>query len=252
MPGAGRRHKSNDLDAVITPKRDGELILYVNDSIWPFDGKRGSTFYDAHDGKAVIEVRQTDWLPCMIVIILFATLAIALPFVIAKGALPFGTAVSQRFLSGKRMMETRALQFRRRQKPETSSATSTLAMWVHAHADLAGGYARHVIPLDIVYLVCLGLFLAMASVTLRDLTEGPSFLSHIPIWVHWLLPCVYIACDLSEDLLIVDLAGDNRKRRRSGHFRSFATSRLRRSASRSFKCCYFVLRSYIWPATAKL
>lgn len=53
---------SNDLDAVITPRRDGELMLYVNDAIWAFDGKRGSTFYDTHDGKAAIEVRQTDWI----------------------------------------------------------------------------------------------------------------------------------------------------------------------------------------------
>jgi len=52
---------SNDLDAVITPRRSGELMFYVNDAIWAFDGKRGSTFYDTHDGRAVIEVRQTDW-----------------------------------------------------------------------------------------------------------------------------------------------------------------------------------------------
>lgn len=50
--------KSNDLDVVITPRRDGELFLYVNDSVWPFDGMRGSSFYDRHEGEATIEVRQ--------------------------------------------------------------------------------------------------------------------------------------------------------------------------------------------------
>lgn len=52
--------KSNDIDTVITPRRDGELFLYVNDSIWPFDGSRGSSFYDRHDGEATVEVRQVN------------------------------------------------------------------------------------------------------------------------------------------------------------------------------------------------
>jgi uncharacterized protein (DUF2235 family) len=50
--------KSNDIDAVITPRRDGELFLYVNDSIWPLEGMGGSRFYDRHEGEATIEVRQ--------------------------------------------------------------------------------------------------------------------------------------------------------------------------------------------------
>jgi hypothetical protein len=51
--------RSNNLDVVITPKRDGELFLYVNDSIWALDSqKKGSNFYNDNSGKATIEVRQ--------------------------------------------------------------------------------------------------------------------------------------------------------------------------------------------------
>lgn len=186
-------------------------------------------------------------------IILFATLAIALPFVIAKGALPFGTAVSQRFLE----RETNDGDPRFTIPPEAKTGdklgTSTLAIWVHANADLAGGYARHLIPLDIVYLVCLGLFLAMASVTLRDLTEGPSFLSHIPIWVCWLLPCVYIACDLSEDLLIVLLLTWPATIEGVA-FQALSLVRNVKIASGGLAFIQVLLlcvASYIWPATAK-
>jgi uncharacterized protein (DUF2235 family) len=51
--------RSNNLDVTITPKRDGELFLYVNDSIWAFDSQKGgSNFYKDNSGQATIEVRQ--------------------------------------------------------------------------------------------------------------------------------------------------------------------------------------------------
>jgi hypothetical protein len=51
--------RSNNLDVVITPRRDGELFLYVNDSIWALDNQKdGSNFYNDNSGKATIEVRQ--------------------------------------------------------------------------------------------------------------------------------------------------------------------------------------------------
>jgi hypothetical protein len=53
--------RSNNLDVVITPKRDGELFLYVNDSVWGLDSqKKGSNFYKNNSGQATIEVRQID------------------------------------------------------------------------------------------------------------------------------------------------------------------------------------------------
>ena len=45
----------------ITPKRDGELFLYVNDSIWALDSQeRGSNFYNDNSGQATIEVRLSN------------------------------------------------------------------------------------------------------------------------------------------------------------------------------------------------
>jgi hypothetical protein len=29
--------KTNNLEAIVTPKRNGELFLYVNDAVWVFD-----------------------------------------------------------------------------------------------------------------------------------------------------------------------------------------------------------------------
>jgi hypothetical protein len=51
--------RSNNLDVTITPKRDGELFLYVNDAIWALDSEKGgSNFYKDNSGQATIEVRQ--------------------------------------------------------------------------------------------------------------------------------------------------------------------------------------------------
>jgi hypothetical protein len=51
--------RTNDLDVVITPRRDGELFFYVNDSIWALDSQQdGSNFYKDNVGTATIEVRQ--------------------------------------------------------------------------------------------------------------------------------------------------------------------------------------------------
>ncbi len=187
-------------------------------------------------------------------IILLATLAIALPFVIAKGALPFGTAVSRRgaFSSGRRMMETRASHLPEAKTGDKLERVRQLC-GCHAHADLAGAMRDTSFPLDIVYLVCLGLFLGNGERNPARPHGRPSFLSHIPIWVCWLLPCVYIACDLSEDLLIVlpDPAGDNRRRRVPGTFaraqRQHCVGRPRVHLGR-----VAISVSNIWPAATKL
>lgn len=49
--------KSNSLDVVITPRRSGELFLYVNEAVWAF--KSGwASFYKDNNGKATIAVRR--------------------------------------------------------------------------------------------------------------------------------------------------------------------------------------------------
>ncbi len=79
----------------------------------------------------------------------------------------------------------------------------TLFEWVQAQGRSAKGYARHVISLDIAYLVCLGLFLGYASVLRARLSHWPPILLNVPVWAFWLLPAVYILCDLTKDVLIL-------------------------------------------------
>ncbi len=49
--------KSNDLDVQITPKRSGELFLYVNESVWAWPGV-WDWFYGDNVGKATIRVQR--------------------------------------------------------------------------------------------------------------------------------------------------------------------------------------------------
>jgi hypothetical protein len=51
--------RSNDLDVVITPRRSGELFLYVNDSIWALKPS-WNNFYQDNVGKATIELRRAN------------------------------------------------------------------------------------------------------------------------------------------------------------------------------------------------
>lgn len=49
--------KTNNLDVTITPKRSGELFLYVNESVGPFKRWWGS-FYEDNVGKATVAVQR--------------------------------------------------------------------------------------------------------------------------------------------------------------------------------------------------
>jgi hypothetical protein len=135
-------------------------------------------------------------------IILFATLAIALPFIISSAALPFGNAVSQRFLE-----RPTNIGLPRYTIPTGTAAgrgldPDSLAAWIQAQGKDAQGYAWRVIPLDVIFLLVLGLFLGMASTTLAGLTQWPLMFTAIPVLIVWLLPALYIVCDLAEDTLI--------------------------------------------------
>ena len=48
---------SNNLEAIVTPRRSGELFLYVNESVWAHDWSR---FYKNNSGSATIAVSRTD------------------------------------------------------------------------------------------------------------------------------------------------------------------------------------------------
>lgn len=49
--------KSNNLEVIVTPRRDGELFLYVNDAVWADDWTR---FYKDNSGSATIAVSRAD------------------------------------------------------------------------------------------------------------------------------------------------------------------------------------------------
>ena len=49
--------KSNNLEAIVIPRRDGELFLYVNDAVWAHDW---TTFYKDNSGSATIAVSRAD------------------------------------------------------------------------------------------------------------------------------------------------------------------------------------------------
>jgi hypothetical protein len=55
----GESPKSNNLEAVITPKRDGELFLYVNEAVWAYKPAWGN-FYRDNTGTATIAVQRAD------------------------------------------------------------------------------------------------------------------------------------------------------------------------------------------------
>ena len=138
----------------------------------------------------------------MRVLILPGTLAIALPFIISGAALPFGNAVSDRFLE----RPTHDGEPRYTVPIETGVGkkldAASLAEWFKGHGDFADGYATRIIPLDILYLFSLGAFLAIASAMLADAVRWPIALSGFPAWVWWLLPVVYIIYDFAEDILV--------------------------------------------------
>jgi hypothetical protein len=126
-----------------------------------------------------------------IVVLFVLTLAstLALKFVVAPR---YGKDVEARFLERSKFIPSQA---------EALSETS-LARWLAdpAKSKAISGYVCPVLfPLDIVFLVCLGLFLGLAS---SALTERLGFLSGVPAWIWWILPACYMAADIAEDTLI--------------------------------------------------
>jgi hypothetical protein len=124
-----------------------------------------------------------------ILFLLTLALTLTLKFFVAPR---YGRDVEGRFLE--------RLQYIPSQTQALSSAT--LGRWLvdPANALAIRGYVFPVLfPLDIVFLVCLGLTLGLASDTLANKL---GFLSNVPIWVWWVLPACYMAADLFEDSVI--------------------------------------------------
>lgn len=136
-------------------------------------------------------------------IILLATAAIAIPFIISILAprSAVGTAVSDRFLERSKTIPP---------EPKTEPIpinAGNLHTWVTSKdtAGYASAYAWRVMPLDFFYLVVLGGFLALGAYTLAATIAWPPALAGWPLWVWLIFPAVYFFTDLVEDSLIIVL-----------------------------------------------
>lgn len=127
----------------------------------------------------------------MIIILFVLTLALTLIlklFVTPK----YGTDVASCFLERLKYIPSQT---------EVLSAT-TLRRWLtdRANDGAIRGYVYPVLfPLDLFFLLALGLLLGFAS---GALVGGLGFLSNIPGWIWWILPAAYMASDLVEDTVI--------------------------------------------------
>lgn len=82
------------------------------------------------------------------------------------------------------------------------SSSATLSRWLanKANSEAIRGYVYPVLfPLDILFLLSLGLLLGFASGALGSRLE---FLSNVPAWIWWVFPFLYMASDLAEDMAI--------------------------------------------------
>jgi len=135
-------------------------------------------------------------------IILLAAATIAIPFTIGFLAPNSGAAVSERFLERPVGIPG---------EPSAGPAPldeKNLRAW--ATAEKTKGYAHiyawRVIPLDLVYLIVFGGFLAFAAYTLASSEIAPgNVLGKIPLMLWLVFPALYVVTDLLEDILIMTL-----------------------------------------------
>ncbi|KRR13315.1 hypothetical protein CQ12_09235 [Bradyrhizobium jicamae] len=127
------------------------------------------------------------------IVILFAlTLALnlALKFFVAPR---YGKDVAARFLEHLKYIPSQ----------DEALSQASLARWLadKTQSGAISGYVFPVLlfPLDILFLICLGLFLGFASVPLAERLE---LLSSLPSWIWWILPMCYMASDIAENTVI--------------------------------------------------
>jgi hypothetical protein len=114
--------------------------------------------------------------------ILLAAVTIALFFVIPAVAKRYGPRVAERFL-----------------ERDVSYVKGEFHDWVIGNRALARGYASPVLfPLDLIFMTCLGGFLAIASGALLAHAGASSWC----IASSLVFPLAYIAIDLAEDVLL--------------------------------------------------
>jgi hypothetical protein len=90
------------------------------------------------------------------------------------------------------------------QKPELLSRKS-LTKWLadtRPRGAISGYVFPILFPLDILFLLSLGLLLRFGSVAITGQT---AFLANVPPGIWWFLPVLYIVADLSEDSLVAGI-----------------------------------------------
>jgi hypothetical protein len=133
----------------------------------------------------------------MILVVLSAATAFALSFAIADRAVRFGLAVSARFLERGNAIPPLNVEL----------TASNLEEWCADPRNSAaiGGYVRVVLPMDVLFLLSFGTFLASGATALASGLM-------LPWWSFWIVPGLYMVADLAEDALIakIILARDQR------------------------------------------
>jgi hypothetical protein len=122
--------------------------------------------------------------------LLSAALALFLSFAISNKASKFGLAVATRFLERGSVVPPGNL-------PLTAE---TLDRWRSDPDNRAyvQGYASCILPLDVAFLLSLGSFFGFGSTALAGLIDVPNS-GELLLWVF---PVLYMATDLTEDMLI--------------------------------------------------
>jgi hypothetical protein len=129
--------------------------------------------------------------------IALATIALILSFKLSDDASRLGQAVAQRFLERGDSIP-----------PDTSPITKdSLKAWaVNPDNSIAiHGYIYRILPWDVAFLVCLGCFLGLGSATLALHANWPKWLSQFSSWLFWMIPCLYMIADFTEDVMIARL-----------------------------------------------
>jgi hypothetical protein len=133
-------------------------------------------------------------------IILLAAAAIAVPFILSylAPAAVVGAAVSDRFLERAETIPPEP------GSPPKPINEDNLRAWVTSRdtKGYASAYAWRVMPLDLIYLVVLGGFLALGAYTLAAGIAWPPLLAKLPLGIWLIFPVVYMITDLIEDSLI--------------------------------------------------
>ncbi len=189
----------------------------------------------------------------MRLIILLAMLAIALPFIISQAAMPYGLAVSLRFLERPTNSENPKYTIPAETDKVIDLTEDALTNWTHAKGGrLAHGYATRVIPLDLLYLLLLGGFLGVASATLASMVQWPASISSVPISAFWLLPALYIFFDFAEDLsILVLLNWPTTIERMFGVLTAFRTAKLAAVFAAFIQVFLLCGLSFFWPTIQK-